>query len=206
MYAVKEKVYQDQGKPNPYEVAVEQFMVAADKLNLDEGMKQILSQPKRELTVHFPVQMDDGSSRCSPATACSTPSPRPGEGRYPLPPGRTLDEVKALAMWMTWKCAVGRHPVRRRQGWRDRRPEAVEPGRDRAAHPPLRRGDRPDDRARDRYPGARRQHQLPDDGLDHGHHLHDEGLPDPGSDHGQAYRRGRARWAATRPPLAVCSM
>ena len=77
-------------KPNPYEVAVEQFMMAADKLNLDEGMKQILSQPKRELTVHFPVRMDDGTHPASsPAIACSTSlDPRPGQGRHPLPPGR----------------------------------------------------------------------------------------------------------------------
>jgi glutamate dehydrogenase (NAD(P)+) len=47
-------------KPNPYEVAVEQFMIAAEKLNLDEGMKQILAHPKRELIVHFPVRMDVG--------------------------------------------------------------------------------------------------------------------------------------------------
>ena len=61
MYADKAKVYQ--AKPNPYEIAVEQFMVAADLLNLEEGMKEILSKPKRELTVHFPVKMDDGSFR-----------------------------------------------------------------------------------------------------------------------------------------------
>src|SRR5687768_4369022 len=94
-------------KPNPYEVAVEQFMTAADLLNLDEGMKQILSQPKRELTVHFPVRMDDGSYRVFTGFRVQhsvTVGPAKGGIRYHQ--DVTLDEVKALAMWMTWKCAT----------------------------------------------------------------------------------------------------
>jgi glutamate dehydrogenase (NAD(P)+) len=94
-------------KPNPYQIAVEQFMTAADKLNLDEGMKQILSQPKRELTVHFPVRMDDGSYRVFTGFRVQhsvTVGPAKGGIRYHQ--DVTLDEVKALAMWMTWKCAT----------------------------------------------------------------------------------------------------
>jgi glutamate dehydrogenase (NAD(P)+) len=103
MYATKIS----QGKPNPYQVAIEQFMVAADKLNLDEGMKQILTQPKRELTVHFPVRMDDGSNRVFTGYRVQHSVTRgPAKGGIRYHQDVTLDEVKALAMWMTWKCAV----------------------------------------------------------------------------------------------------
>jgi glutamate dehydrogenase (NAD(P)+) len=94
-------------KPNPYEVAVEQFMIAADKLNLDEGMKQILAHPKRELIVHFPVRMDDGSFKVFTGYRVQHSLTRgPAKGGIRYHPDVTLDEVKALAMWMTWKCAV----------------------------------------------------------------------------------------------------
>jgi len=94
-------------KPNPYQVAAEQFMQAADKLNLDEGMKQILSQPKRELTVHFPVRLDDGSYRVFTGYRVQHSLTRgPAKGGIRYHQDVTLDEVKALAMWMTWKCAT----------------------------------------------------------------------------------------------------
>ncbi|HST03151.1 MAG TPA: Glu/Leu/Phe/Val dehydrogenase [Chloroflexia bacterium] len=94
-------------KPNPYEIAVQQFMIAADKLNLDEGMKAILSKPKRELTVNFPVRMDDGSFKVFTGYRVQHSLTRgPAKGGIRYHPGVTLDEVKALAMWMTWKCAT----------------------------------------------------------------------------------------------------
>jgi glutamate dehydrogenase (NAD(P)+) len=105
MVAEAEKVHEQ--KPNPYQVAVEQFMTAADQLGMDESMKQILSHPKRELTVHFPVRMDDGSYRVFTGHRVQhslTLGPAKGGIRYH--PDVTLDEVKALAMWMTWKCAT----------------------------------------------------------------------------------------------------
>ncbi|MDQ5825084.1 MAG: Glu/Leu/Phe/Val dehydrogenase [Chloroflexota bacterium] len=94
-------------KPNPYQIAVEQFMQAADKLHLDEGMKQILAHPKRELTVHFPVRMDDGSYRVFTGFRVQHSLTRgPAKGGIRYHQDVTLDEVKALAMWMTWKCAT----------------------------------------------------------------------------------------------------
>ncbi|HEX8220846.1 MAG TPA: Glu/Leu/Phe/Val dehydrogenase [Chloroflexia bacterium] len=94
-------------KPNPYQIAVEQFMQAADKLHLDEGMKQILAHPKRELTVHFPVRMDDGSYRVFTGYRVQHSLTRgPAKGGIRYHQDVTLDEVKALAMWMTWKCAT----------------------------------------------------------------------------------------------------
>lgn len=94
-------------KPNPYEVAVQQFMIAADKLNLDEGMKQILSKPKRELIVNFPVRMDDGLFKVFTGFRVQHSLTRgPAKGGIRYHPAVSLDEVKALAMWMTWKCAT----------------------------------------------------------------------------------------------------
>lgn len=94
-------------KPNPYQIAVEQFMQAADRLHLDEGMKQILAHPKRELTVHFPVRMDDGSYRVFTGYRVQHSLTRgPAKGGIRYHQDVTLDEVKALAMWMTWKCAT----------------------------------------------------------------------------------------------------
>src|SRR3954467_11704600 len=100
-----ERAYEQ--KPNPYQVAVEQFMLAAEKLNLDEGMKEILSQPKRELTVHFPVRMDDGSYKVFTGYRVQHSLTRgPGKGGIRYHQDVNLDEVRALAMWMTWKCAT----------------------------------------------------------------------------------------------------
>src|ERR671916_2823551 len=93
-------------KPNPYQIAVEQFMQAADKLHLEDGLKQILAHPKRELTVHFPVRMDDGSYRVFTGYRVQHSLTRgPAKGGIRYHQDVTLDEVKALAMWMTWKCA-----------------------------------------------------------------------------------------------------
>ncbi len=92
---------------NPYEMAVEQFEAAAEKLNLSEDMREILRQPKRELTVHFPVRLDNGRITTFTGYRVQHNVNRgPAKGGIRYSPDVTLDEVKALAMWMTWKCAV----------------------------------------------------------------------------------------------------
>ncbi|MDQ2682291.1 MAG: Glu/Leu/Phe/Val dehydrogenase [Chloroflexota bacterium] len=86
---------------------MEQFDIAANVLGLDDGMRQILSNCQRELTVNFPVEMDDGSVEVFTGYRVqhnSGPGPTKGGIRYHE--SVTLQEVKALAMWMTWKCAV----------------------------------------------------------------------------------------------------
>jgi glutamate dehydrogenase (NAD(P)+) len=94
-------------KPNPYTVAVEQFTIAADRLGLDDGLKATLAHPKRELTVHFPVRMDDGSYRVFTGYRVQHSLTRgPAKGGIRYHQDVTLDEVRALAMWMTWKCAT----------------------------------------------------------------------------------------------------
>ncbi|RIK45703.1 MAG: glutamate dehydrogenase [Chloroflexi bacterium] len=90
-----------------FDSAVEQFNIAADVIGLDDNMRRILSVCKKELTVHFPVEMDDGSVQVFEGHRVhhnSGPGPTKGGIRYH--PDVTLEEVKALAMWMTWKCAV----------------------------------------------------------------------------------------------------
>jgi glutamate dehydrogenase (NAD(P)+) len=97
----------DSGRPNPFAVAVAQFEVAAERLNLSEDMRGILRQTKRELTVNFPVRMDDGSIRMYTGYRVQHNINRgPAKGGIRYDAGVTLDEVRALAMWMTWKCAV----------------------------------------------------------------------------------------------------
>jgi len=93
--------------PNIWAVAQSQFDHAADKLSLDEGMRRVLRVPQRELTVNFPVTMDDGSVAVFTGHRVQHNVSRgPGKGGIRYHQDVTLDEVRALAMWMSWKCAV----------------------------------------------------------------------------------------------------
>ena len=92
---------------NPWNVAQRQFDLAADRLNLDPGLRRVLREPRRELTVHFPVKMDDGSVQVFTGYRVQHNLGRgPAKGGIRYHQDVSLDEVKALAMWMTWKCAV----------------------------------------------------------------------------------------------------
>ena len=92
---------------NPWSVAQRQFDLAAERLNLDPGLRQVLREPRRELTVHFPVKMDDGSVRVFTGFRVQHNLGRgPAKGGIRYHQDVSLDEVKALAMWMSWKCAV----------------------------------------------------------------------------------------------------
>ncbi len=92
---------------NPWAVAQQQFDLAAERLGLDEGMRAVLREPRRELTVHFPVHMDDGSVRVFTGYRVQHNLGRgPAKGGIRYHQDVSRDEVKALAMWMTWKCAV----------------------------------------------------------------------------------------------------
>jgi len=91
---------------NPWLAADARFEEAAERLGLDDGMRKVLRSPAREITVSIPVQLDDGAWRFSPATGAAFPRPRTGQGGIRYAPDVTLDEIRALAAWMTWKCAV----------------------------------------------------------------------------------------------------
>ncbi len=90
-----------------FDTAQAQLRTVAGILGLDAGITAILTHPKRELTVHFPVRMDDGSTRVFTGYRVHHNDARgPVKGGLRYSPGVSLDEVRALAMWMTWKCAV----------------------------------------------------------------------------------------------------
>ncbi|MHB1415425.1 MAG: Glu/Leu/Phe/Val family dehydrogenase [Chloroflexota bacterium] len=92
---------------NPFQIALQQFDQVADRLNLDPGVREILRHPKRELTVNFPVRMDDGTVRVFTGYRIQHNVNRgPAKGGIRYHPDVDIDEVRALAMWMTWKCAV----------------------------------------------------------------------------------------------------
>jgi glutamate dehydrogenase (NAD(P)+) len=92
---------------NPWRMAQRQFDLAAERLNLDPGLRKVLREPRREFTVHFPVKMDDGTVELFTGWRVQHNLGRgPAKGGLRYHQDVTLDEVKALAMWMTWKCAV----------------------------------------------------------------------------------------------------
>ena len=92
---------------NPWEAQAARFDFAARKLNLDEGLWKVLRYPSREIIVHFPVSMDDGRIEVFTGFRVQHSQARgPGKGGIRYTPDVNLDEVRALASWMTWKCAV----------------------------------------------------------------------------------------------------
>ena len=92
---------------NPFEIAQRQFDTAAERLGLDDGMREVLRNPKRKLIVSIPTLMDDGSVKVFEGFRVQHNVARgPAKGGIRYHPKVTLDEVKALASWMTWKCAT----------------------------------------------------------------------------------------------------
>lgn len=92
---------------NPFEIAKQQFHRAADYLDLDPSMRQVLSSAKRQLIVSIPVKMDGGEVQVFEGYRVQHNIARgPAKGGIRYHPKVTLDEVKALASWMTWKCAT----------------------------------------------------------------------------------------------------
>ncbi len=92
---------------NPWEAQSARFDFAARKLNLDESLWKLLRTPAREIIVHFPVTMDDGRIEMFTGFRVQHNIARgPAKGGIRYSPDVTLDEVRALASWMTWKCAV----------------------------------------------------------------------------------------------------
>lgn len=92
---------------NPFAIAQQQFDTAASLLNLDAGLRAVLREPVRELHVTLPVRMDDGAVRSFKAFRVQYNDARgPSKGGIRFHPDETIDTVRALAAWMTWKTAV----------------------------------------------------------------------------------------------------
>ncbi len=95
------------GKSNPYALAMQNFEAAADLLELNADIRNMIRAPERALSVTVPVRMDDGHIQCFEGYRVQHNTSRgPAKGGIRFHPNVTLDEVKALATWMTWKCAV----------------------------------------------------------------------------------------------------
>jgi glutamate dehydrogenase/leucine dehydrogenase len=94
-------------KGNAYDVAMENFDTAADAMGLDKNTREMIKYPERMLAVSIPVRMDDGTIHRFQGYRVQHSTARgPAKGGIRFHPQVTLDEVKALATWMTWKCAV----------------------------------------------------------------------------------------------------
>src|SRR5438270_9077903 len=92
---------------NPWESAAHRFDEAAEKLHLDDGMRKILRQPAVEVTINIPIVLDDGRIEVFTGYRVQHSIARgPAKGGIRFAPDVSLDEVRALAAWMTWKCAV----------------------------------------------------------------------------------------------------
>ena len=92
---------------NPFKISQKQLDKSAVKLNLDPQVHGLLREPMRTLEVHFPVRMDDGTTRTFTGYRVQYNDARgPTKGGLRFHPDETIDTVKALAAWMTWKCAV----------------------------------------------------------------------------------------------------
>jgi len=96
-----------ENETNPWLAAAARFDEAASRLKLDDGMRKVLGTSAREITVHIPVQLDDGRLEVFTGYRVQHSVARgPGKGGIRFAHDVTLDEVRALASWMTWKCAV----------------------------------------------------------------------------------------------------
>ncbi|HHU70773.1 MAG TPA: Glu/Leu/Phe/Val dehydrogenase [Clostridiales bacterium] len=92
---------------NPYVSAQTQFDNVADMIGLDQSIRDLLRQPSREYHVTIPVKMDDGTTKVFNGYRIQHNDARgPGKGGIRFHPQETVDTIRALSMWMTWKCAV----------------------------------------------------------------------------------------------------
>ena len=92
---------------NPFAIAQQQFDTAAEYLKMPKDLAEVLKRPKRQLIVSIPIEMDDGSIRVFEGYRVQHNIARgPAKGGIRYHPNVTLDEVKALASWMTWKCGT----------------------------------------------------------------------------------------------------
>ena len=92
---------------NPFRIAMRQFDIAAEKLGLDPGLREVLRRPRRALSVSVPIKMDDGTLKVFQGFRVQHNNARgPCKGGIRYHPNVSFDEVQALASWMTWKCAT----------------------------------------------------------------------------------------------------
>src|SRR5687768_13360643 len=110
----------DRDASNPYAAARLQFDRVADRLGLDRATRDLLRSPLREFRFQIPIRMDDGSRRVFSGMRVQHNDARgPSKGGIRFSPSGSADEVRALAMLMTWKCAIADLPLGGGKGWID---------------------------------------------------------------------------------------
>ena len=146
---ILEAIPSSEKETNPWVSAEARFDEAAELLGLDEGLRKILRTPALELKVSVPVLLDDGRYEVFTGYRVQHSIVRgPAKGGIRFAPDVTLDEVRALAAWMTWKCAVVNIPFGGAQGRRDLRSGSAFARRTGAHHAPLHVGDHGHHRSR----------------------------------------------------------
>jgi len=116
-------------KATPWEMALQQLKKAADLLNLEEDLREVLSHPQREVQVSLPVRMDNGKVKVFTGYRVQHNNARgPYKGGIRYHPNVSIDEVRALAMWMTWKTAVLDLPLGGAKGGIICDPKTLSPG------------------------------------------------------------------------------
>jgi glutamate dehydrogenase (NAD(P)+) len=121
--------YKSEARPNPFEIAQRQLDDAAAVLKLDPAVHELLRWPLRELHVTLPVKMDDGTTKIFHGFRVQYNDARgPTKGGIRYHPEETIDTVRALAAWMTWKCAVVDIPLGGGKGGIICNPKEMSPG------------------------------------------------------------------------------
>ena len=177
---------------NAYEVALENFDLAANALELDNNVRAMIKYPERILSVSVPVRMDDGKVvRFEGFRVQHSTMRGPAKGGIRFHPNVTVDEVKALATWMTWKCAVVNIPYGGGKGGVTCNPKAMSMGELERMTRRYATLDPAADRTGEGHSGAGRVHHPADHGVDHGHVQHEQGLSGARRRHRQADQPGR---------------
>ena len=156
-------------KVNPFAVAQRQLDQCAKILHLDPGIQAALRVPSRELHVSLPVRMDDGSVKVFQGFRVQYNDAKgPCKGGIRFHPDETIDTVRALAAWMTWKCSLLDLPLGGGKGGVICNPKEMSQGELERLCRALHRPGRTDHRSGEGCSGAGCLHQSPDDGLDDG--------------------------------------
>lgn len=115
-------------EPSAFAMARQQFDRAADRLGLDVATRDLLRSPMRELQFLIPVRMDNGTTRVFRGVRVQHNDARgPFKGGVRLSPDGSVEEVRALAMWMSWKCAIADLPLGGAKGWIECDPRTLSP-------------------------------------------------------------------------------
>ena len=163
------------------------FDKAAELLDLEPGLYKVLRQAEKQVIVSIPVMKDNGEVEVYEGYRVQYNTSRgPAKGGIRFDLNVTLEEVKALAAWMTWKCACGEYSFRRRQGRSQMRPTCDERERAGETHAPLHLRNHQHARPRLRRARAGRQHQRARDGLGDGYVFDARGPHGYGRRHRQA--------------------